>query len=178
MADALTGLRLALVVPFLVACATAPHGGVVARLVPPVLFGIAAATDFLDGRIARRAGVVSARGQVLDTVADVLFVESAFVCFALWGRVPWLLPIAVGASVGAYAVASWRRARSAQRLELARSRIGHAAGVLNYALVGVLAAEPIVPWAAPAWLVGGAALGVAGVNLLAVLGRALSWRRC
>lgn len=144
---------------------------------PLLLFGVAAATDFLDGRIARRAGVASGRGQVLDTVADVLFVESTFVCFAVWGRLPWLLPVAVGASVGAYAGASWRRARVAQRLELARSRVGHAAGVLNYALVGVLAAEPIVPGAIPAWLVGAAAIAIAGVNLLAVLGRMLSWRR-
>ncbi len=134
-----------------------------------MLFGIAATTDFLDGRIARRAGVASGAGQVLDTVADVLFVESTFVCFAVWGRVSWLLPAAVGLSVAAYAVASWHRARLARRVELARSRIGHAAGVLNYALVGMLAAEPIV--AMPAWLVGAAALGVAGVNLLAVLGR-------
>jgi phosphatidylglycerophosphate synthase len=152
-----------------VACATARRGDGLDGLVPLVLFGIAATTDFLDGRIARRAGVASGSGQVFDTVADVLFIETTFVCFAMWGRLSWLVPAAVAASVSAYAAASWRRARVARRLELARSRIGRAAGVLNYALVGVLAAEPAVSM--PAWLIGPAALGVAGVNLLAVLGR-------
>lgn len=114
---------------------------------------------------------------MLDAVADVLFVESAFVCFAAWGNLPWLLPVAVGASAGVYAAASWQRARRAGRLELARSRIGHAAGVLNYALVGILAAEPAASGMLPGWLVGGGALAVGGVNLLAVLDRVLTWRR-
>jgi cardiolipin synthase len=155
--------------PFLLACAAALDGRPGYGVVAVALFGAAALTDALDGRIARRGGVASGRGQLLDTVADVLFVEGTFVGFVLWDVLPWILPLAVAVSVGAYGVATRRRSRLAGRIEFARSRLGHAAGVLNYALVGVLAALSMVPEWLPGRPVTAAALLVAAVNLLAAL---------
>ena len=57
-----------------------------------VVFGIAAATDFLDGYLARKRGQVTVLGQFLDPLADKLFVLGCLVYLAAHGRVPeWLV---------------------------------------------------------------------------------------
>ena len=45
------------------------------------VFFVAAATDWIDGRLARRWGVTTRLGAFLDTTADKLFVATAFVAF-------------------------------------------------------------------------------------------------
>ena len=52
------------------------------------LLGAAAASDLLDGRIARRFGS-SAAGAIIDPVADKLFMVSAFGVVAASGRLEW-----------------------------------------------------------------------------------------
>jgi CDP-diacylglycerol--glycerol-3-phosphate 3-phosphatidyltransferase len=44
-----------------------------------VLFGVAAATDFLDGYIARKYGLVTTLGRILDPFVDKIIVCGAFV---------------------------------------------------------------------------------------------------
>lgn len=46
-----------------------------------IVFGIAAITDALDGNIARKRGLVTDFGKLMDPIADKLLVISAFVCF-------------------------------------------------------------------------------------------------
>ena len=77
--NALSGLRLVLAVafPFLT-----PSG----RL-PAVL--ASGATDWFDGRIARRYGVQSTFGGLLDAVADKAFVLSALCTLASEGILDW-----------------------------------------------------------------------------------------
>jgi len=48
-----------------------------------VLFVIAGLTDFVDGAIARRLGVTSKFGRMVDPLADKVLVCGAFICFAL-----------------------------------------------------------------------------------------------
>jgi len=55
--------------------------------------------------------------------------------------------------------------------QVARSALGHAAGVLNYALVGLLAGVAVLPGRAWAPLLGAGGWIVVGVNLAAVLSR-------
>lgn len=43
------------------------------------VFAIAAVTDFLDGRIARKRGLVTNLGKFLDPIADKVLVSTAFV---------------------------------------------------------------------------------------------------
>ncbi len=75
VADVLTGVRLPLALAFLLA------GSATARL---VVLGLAAASDLLDGPLARRYGS-SALGAVLDPIADKLFVACAFGVVAFSG---------------------------------------------------------------------------------------------
>jgi cardiolipin synthase len=59
-------------------------------------FVLAAATDFLDGRLARRAGPTRL-GRILDPVADRLMLSSVAVVLAVRGLLPaWAVAILVG----------------------------------------------------------------------------------
>jgi cardiolipin synthase (CMP-forming) len=60
------------------------------------LFVVAALTDFLDGRIARRAGPTRI-GRILDPLADRLMLSSVAVVLAVRGLLPaWAVAILVG----------------------------------------------------------------------------------
>lgn len=60
------------------------------------VFVLAAATDFLDGRIARRTRPTTL-GKILDPLADRLMLSSAAVVLALRGLLPvWAVAILVG----------------------------------------------------------------------------------
>lgn len=75
VADVLTGVRVPLALAFVLA------GSATARL---AVLGLAAASDLLDGLVARRYGS-SALGAVLDPIADKLFVACAFGVVAFSG---------------------------------------------------------------------------------------------
>ena len=51
-----------------------------------ILFVIAGLTDVVDGTIARRLGVTSKFGRIIDPLADKVLVCGAFICFAIIGR--------------------------------------------------------------------------------------------
>ncbi len=50
-------------------------------IVAAAIFGIAAYTDMLDGKIARKYGLVTNFGKFMDPIADKLLVFGAFLCF-------------------------------------------------------------------------------------------------
>jgi phosphatidylglycerophosphate synthase len=79
LADAVTALRIPLAAVFPL---TADHGWHFAMV------AVAAGTDFLDGRLARRVGP-SRIGVVLDPVADKLFMLAAFLTVAQHGLLTW-----------------------------------------------------------------------------------------
>jgi hypothetical protein len=81
---------------------------------------------------------------------------------------PWVVPLAVVASVSAYAGASWRASRHAPGVHLARSGVGHAAGVMNYLCVGVIAARDVLPSTTWTALVALAAAATLVLNAAAV----------
>jgi CDP-diacylglycerol--glycerol-3-phosphate 3-phosphatidyltransferase len=51
-----------------------------------ILFVIAGLTDMVDGTIARKLGVASKFGRMLDPLADKVLVCGAFICFAIIGQ--------------------------------------------------------------------------------------------
>ncbi len=64
-------------------------------LAAAVIFVVAAATDLLDGYIARRTGKITKLGQLLDPIADKLLVLSALILLVNIGRVSALVAILV-----------------------------------------------------------------------------------
>lgn len=85
VADLLTVSRVPLAIAFLVV----PNAG--ARL---AILAMAAATDLLDGYLARRFGG-SRLGLFLDPVADKLFMACAFTVVLVSGRLAWYEVVAV-----------------------------------------------------------------------------------
>lgn len=76
--NALTIARIAVMPVFLVLLLS---GTLTGQLVAAVLFILAAITDWLDGKVARRYGVRSRLGQFLDPLADKVLVLGAFFAF-------------------------------------------------------------------------------------------------
>ncbi len=58
------------------------------------LFAIAAATDGLDGFLAKRCGWTSELGKIIDPLADKILLVGVFLTLALMGLVPLWLAIA------------------------------------------------------------------------------------
>jgi CDP-diacylglycerol--glycerol-3-phosphate 3-phosphatidyltransferase len=62
-----------------------------------ILFCVAAATDWIDGRLARRWNATTKLGSFLDTTADKLLVSGVLVALLGADRVsPWIVAIIVG----------------------------------------------------------------------------------
>ncbi|MCW5890643.1 MAG: CDP-alcohol phosphatidyltransferase family protein [bacterium] len=165
MADALTGVRLllGLLLPALIL-----EGGVL----PLCAWGAAALTDYVDGPMARRRPPTR-HGPMLDTAADVLVVLGGLAAAAARGLVSWIVPLAIVVSVTAYVVASWRLSAGGPAPRLARSRIGHWAGVVNYACLGLACGALALPWGGWPALLGLVGAVTAAWNLAAVAARVL-----
>src|SRR4051794_7421997 len=84
--NALTIARLAMI-PAFVALMVSAAG---AKSWPAgILFGVAAATDQIDGFLARRWHVESEFGKVADPLADRLMIDAAVVLLVVYDRLPW-----------------------------------------------------------------------------------------
>jgi len=61
------------------------------------VFAVAAATDGLDGFLAKRCGWTSELGRILDPLADKILLVGVFLGLAITGVVPvWLAVVAIG----------------------------------------------------------------------------------
>jgi CDP-diacylglycerol--glycerol-3-phosphate 3-phosphatidyltransferase len=68
-----------------------------AAVVATVLFCVAAATDWVDGRLARRWDVTSKLGSFLDTTADKLLVSGVLIALLAAERAsPWVVALIIG----------------------------------------------------------------------------------
>lgn len=85
--NALTLLRLALI-PVFAALVLGGDGGA-ANWPAGVVFGVAGATDQVDGFLARRWHVESRFGKLADPLADRLMIDTAVVLLWLDERLPW-----------------------------------------------------------------------------------------
>jgi phosphatidylglycerophosphate synthase len=143
-ANALTALRLA-AAPAL-ACALLAGAYAAAG----ALFGLAVATDLLDGRIARRFGEASPLGGLLDHSADALFVVAGLGALAWRGVLPAPLPWLVAAAFLQYVVDS--RALAGRRLR--GSSLGKWNGVAYFVLLGIPVVQGAagLAWPPAAWL--------------------------
>ena len=86
--NVLTTARLVALVPFCILLAGSDDGQSVAAA---VIFAAAAATDFLDGYIARHAHASSRFGRIADPLADRLLINLAVILLAYENRLSWWL---------------------------------------------------------------------------------------
>jgi len=134
-ANTLTATRV-LLTPVFVALIGAAPGTPVLGWLAVVVFAAIAASDIVDGRLARRSGSESNVGRTFDHLADICFVLAALWTYTRLGLVPWWVPAAIVASFAFYVIDSWSRPTA--RGSLVGSRAGHIGGVCNYVLIGVL----------------------------------------
>jgi len=100
-----------------------------------LLFSAAAATDWLDGYIARKQGLVSLWGQFLDPVADKLIVLATTVTAVQLGNLPvWLVVLLLSREI---AVTSLRAIAASQGLTIHVIQTGKWKTALQ--LVGLIA---------------------------------------
>lgn len=92
--NGLTLLRIFLV-PFLVVVLLTKFEG--KEIWGVAIFLVAAATDMLDGWLARRRGEVTSLGILLDPIADKLLISAAFISLVQLQIVPsWMVVVIVG----------------------------------------------------------------------------------
>lgn len=90
--NVLTMLRIVLVPVFVVLLW---QDTTVTALIALAVFLLAAATDKLDGTIARRRGIVTNFGKIADPFADKLLTGAAMMVLSLMGLMPWWATILI-----------------------------------------------------------------------------------
>jgi len=83
VANILTTVRLILTPVFVVLFILGQHAWAI------MTFAVAGFTDLIDGTVARMLKQPSAKGALLDPLADKFLVQSCFVCLFAAGIVPW-----------------------------------------------------------------------------------------
>lgn len=86
VANVLTVVRIFLV-PVFVVCLV--QEATVWRLVALAAFGGASFTDFLDGQLARKRGLITDFGKIADPIADKALTGAALITLSAMGELPW-----------------------------------------------------------------------------------------
>ena len=140
LAHLLTSVRLVLTPVFLLVIEAGQHQPTLLKaLAVVVLFLMICASDYYDGPVARALGVDSDLGKVLDNLADITFLLVTLTYLVLVNVVPWWIPAAIALAFSQYTVDSWLLAGRRTDLILVSNPIGHWAGILNYIGTGVVA---------------------------------------
>ncbi|MEW5910386.1 MAG: CDP-diacylglycerol--glycerol-3-phosphate 3-phosphatidyltransferase, partial [Thermodesulfobacteriota bacterium] len=107
-------------IPVIVICLL--DTGRLATFLAAILFSMAAITDYLDGFYARRTGMISNLGKIMDPVADKLLVSSAFIMLSSHGWVPaWMVCIIIGREIS---VTGLRSIIAEQGADVSASNLG------------------------------------------------------
>jgi CDP-diacylglycerol--glycerol-3-phosphate 3-phosphatidyltransferase len=92
------------------------------EVVAVAIFLIAAATDWLDGYVARKRNQITDFGKLLDPIADKLLMVSAFIALVEMDLAPaWMIVLIVGRE---FAVSGMRSIAAAKGLVIAASNWG------------------------------------------------------
>jgi CDP-diacylglycerol---glycerol-3-phosphate 3-phosphatidyltransferase len=110
-----------------------------------LLFSVAGLTDYFDGKIARRDGLITNFGILMDPLADKIMVCSAFIAFVGCGWTPaWMVVIVVAREL---AITGLRLLAASKNLVLAAERFGkHKTISQIVAIVSVLVLYSYQQW--------------------------------
>ncbi len=129
------------------------------ELVGVVIFLTAAATDWLDGWLARRRGEVTTLGVLLDPIADKLLTTSAFISLVELQLAPaWMVVLIVGRE---FAVTGLRGIAATRGMLIPASRWGKYKTASQIVAITVMILTNTLERWAPARRLGVAALWVA-----------------
>lgn len=132
LANVITISRILLIPVFLVLLLSGipePYGDIVAAAV----FILAAATDKLDGYVARRNKQITTLGQFLDPLADKLLIAAALIALVSQGRIAaWVAMLIIGREV---AVSVLRIVGVSQGVSIPADRYGKLKTVLQIVYV-------------------------------------------
>jgi cardiolipin synthase len=128
-----------------------------------ILYGLGAASDFVDGYLARRTGSVTELGKILDPLADRVFIVALVAALVIRNALPlWLAAAIVVRDLLVLAAFPVLDRRGVPRLEV--SRTGKAATALLLTGLTLLAwSRTSFPLAGPADTAGLGMIGVGAV---------------
>ena len=109
-------------------------------------------SDFLDGRLARKAGAPSHVWGQIDAAADIAFTSMSLAAAAWLGRVGFWVPVGVAVLGGRFLLHNLRP-QPPLAGRLVEDRAGKAAGVIYYLLVGAIAFEMAVDGEGGRWCI-------------------------
>jgi CDP-diacylglycerol--glycerol-3-phosphate 3-phosphatidyltransferase len=101
------------------------------------LFSLASITDWLDGYLARRMGIVTVFGKFLDPIADKLIVMAALIMILPFGRVPaWMVLVILGREI---IITGLRGIASSEGIVIQASELGKYKTIFQIvAIIGLL----------------------------------------
>ena len=117
--NTLTLFRM-IAVPIIVVLLMMPNR--LTALLAGLIFSVAAITDYFDGYLARRYGLVSNLGKVMDPVADKLLVSSSLIMLTALGWMPaWIACIIIGREL---AISGLRNIIAQNKQDVSASSLG------------------------------------------------------
>jgi len=175
-ANALTLLRIVLVPVFAWMLLSHPDD-LWWRLASTAVFGLAIATDALDGRIARKYNLITDFGKLWDSIADKALTGMAFIGLSIVGELPWWITALVLAREWGI---TWMRVAMLKYGVMAANAGGKLKTVLqSIALLLFLPGLPLMPswlqWIA--WFVMALAVAVTLITAVPYVREALALRQ-
>lgn len=106
--------------PVLVVLLLSP--GKTLSVVSAIIFTLVCITDWLDGYLARKRGIITSLGKFLDPLADKILITTAFIMLIPLGRVPaWMVALMISREI---AVTGLRAIASNAGVLISASRLG------------------------------------------------------
>ena len=140
-------------------------GGAAALWAALILYVAAAASDWLDGFLARRMNISSALGRMLDPIADKLLVGALIVVLAAMGRIAgWHLVPALAILLREIFVSGLREFLGNRQIEVPVTTIAKYKTAVQLVAFGALLAAAIYPQ-----------LDLAALGLLWIAGALTVW---
>lgn len=141
-------------------------------LVSGLIFGAAAFTDMLDGRIARSRGLITNFGKFLDPLADKMLTTAAFLGFLVGGHINvWAVMLILTRE---FMVTSVRLIAAKDGVVVAASFAGKTKTVAQFvSILFMLAALEFSTWQST--LLSGVALPAQLFSILLIIGQVLIW---
>jgi CDP-diacylglycerol--glycerol-3-phosphate 3-phosphatidyltransferase len=146
--NAITVLRIALVPVFVWLLLVYTDKADPQRWLATLFFVLSIATDGIDGAIARRKGLITNLGKLLDPIADKALLGGALVVLSMLGEVAWWITIVI--LVREVGITVYRLI-VVKKVVIAASAGGKFKTILQGSILGVMISplDYYLPWLAP-----------------------------